>query len=318
MPTPQYYFESLESPTQYNIERLLRTENFTAAARPKTASFSDINLTLNPATQILEYKHQLATLIQNDYSNIMPKTFIIDANTAPQIIDQLEPHSVWILKPALLNNGTGIKIFQHHQDIRQHFLGHKRYDGIHVLQRYIDKPHLLNGHKYSFRMFVVITNFSGAYLYPHGYFNVCRTPYSADDYSVLNAHLTNEHLHADHTPNNWQIPTQRCPNFDIIFPMMQSQIASTLKALAKEAPQLFSDPTKPPAFSLFGFDFMLDEALNLWLLEVNHGPCFPKAEPHILKQHLYDHFWQSLHKCFVLPIINHETIKPDMDFVSCQ
>ncbi len=43
-------------------------------------------------------------------------------------------------------------------------------------------------------MFVVMTNYAGAFLYPEGYLNVAQNPYQQDDYSDLRSHLTNEHL----------------------------------------------------------------------------------------------------------------------------
>ena len=31
-------------------------------------------------------------------------------------------------------------------------------------------------------------------------------------------------------------------------------------------------------FDIFGYDFILDNDNKLWLLEINHKPCFPKGE----------------------------------------
>ena len=151
-------------------------------------------------------------------------------------------------------------------------------------------------------MFVIITNFTGVYLFQNGYFNVGRKPYDTNNFSDFSVHLTNEHLNAEQAPNIWQIPTTRCPNFEVIYNKMQSIITKVIRALNSEAPTLFTDHATAKAFSLFGFDFILDETLKLWLLEVNHAPCFPKDEQHILQHHLYDQFWETLFTEFIKPI----------------
>jgi len=316
-----FYFASAESPTQFNLQKQLLAAGFESAKKTEKADFSDNNLTLNEDfTEILEYKHLLAALTEKHCPDIMPLTFLIDDNNYNEVIDTmaaaptLQPNFVWILKPALLNNAEGIKIFNSLDDIKQHFEGTDRFGGQHVLQQYITHPHLLNGHKYTFRMFVIISNFTGVYLYKNGYFNVAREAYPSNDFSHLEPHLTNEHLHADHSPNVWQIPTKQCPNFDAIYQKMQHSIHEVIAALNKEAPALFSDHTRAKAFSFFGFDFMLDEKLKLWLLEVNHAPCFPKEEDHLLQEHLYDEFWKTIITSFIVPM----TEKKDADIGKSQ
>lgn len=307
MTTHTFYFSSTESPTQFNLQKHLLTHGF-KTSKAKNADFSDKNLTLNENhTQLLEYKHLLATLTEKHCPDVMPLTYRIDDNNYSEVIQMISEkfgdNKTWILKPALLNNGQGIKVFQHLNDIKTHYQGTDRYGGLHVLQQYLLHPHLLNGHKYTFRMFVIITNFAGVYLYKNGYFNVGREAYNANDFSNLGVHLTNEHLNPDHSPNIWQIPTTRCPNFDVIYQQMNAIVKNVIHALKNEAADLLTDHSEAKAFSLFGFDFILDEQLKLWLLEVNHAPCFPKDEQHILQQHLYDEFWETIVRDFIEPIV---------------
>ena len=35
------------------------------------------------------------------------------------------------------------------------------------------------------------------------------------------------------------------------------------------------------SFELFGYDFMIDDKWNLWLLEVNTNPCLELASPYL-------------------------------------
>jgi len=310
-----FHFESLASPTQFNLHHSLLAAGCQAVASAIQADFSDANLTLNEADTLhLEYKHLLAALTQQHCPEVMPHTYFIDELNYRNVVDHLkdgELHSLWILKPSMLNNGTGIRLFASREGIGQHFQSSHRYDGPHVLQKYIANPHLLNGHKYTFRMFVVITNWAGAYLFRHGYFNVGREPYQSSNIQHLQSHLTNEHLTPNQqTPNVWQIPTARCPNFALIYKKMQQIVTQTLSALCQEAPHLANSSPPIQAFSIFGYDFILDDTLRLWLLEVNHGPCFPKTEPHLLKKHLYNEFWQEVVATFVRPIMEKKAVSP--------
>jgi hypothetical protein len=301
--TQHFYFKNLISPTQFNVDKHLRQQGWESRA---PGDFNDSHLILNETcTQLLEYKHLLASWIP---TGIMPLTFCINDENYADVLEQITkadlPASHWILKPALLNNGEGIFLFDQIDAIYDHYLNTNRYGGEHVLQQYIIKPHLINGHKYTFRMFVVISNYNGAFLYKDGYFNVARAPYDPLDVSNLSCHLTNEHLWSGDQQNNWQIPTTQCPNFSVIYKKMYASVSETMREFYIQAPAINVSKNDNKAFSLFGFDFILDEKLKLWLLEVNHGPCFPKSDHHILEKHLYQQFWLDIIDGFVKPIAN--------------
>lgn len=290
-------------PTQFNIAQCLLQLGFGVVHCAGEASFNDRNLQLHKACEKLEYKHLLAELCQQNFPEMMPPTFYIDRWCFKETLKMLSNNlgRVWVLKPSLLNNGEGIKIFTLLEAIKAHFESPGHFDGPHVLQQYITKPHLLNGHKYSFRMFVVITNYSGAYLYPQGYFNVCHDVYKGYNFDSLGCHLTNEHLEGFGECNSIQIPTTQCQNFDKIYSQMRESVMRVLRAFRLSSPDVFSFE-EFKAFSIFGFDFMLDKNLKLWLLEINHGPCFPKQENHPLQEYLYNDFWQAVLNQFVMPI----------------
>ena len=56
-------------------------------------------------------------------------------------------------------------------------------------------------------------------------------------------------------------------------------------------------------FDIFGYDFILDDNNKLWLLEINHRPCFPKDEPHPLKEPLFNQFWEDIFNKYVKKLL---------------
>lgn len=303
---PTFYLSDLESPTQYNLAKYLQKGGYSPITEVSAADFCDRHLNLvGFKTELLEYKHHLAQLVQGLSEPLMPTSYIIDDSNYPEVIrtaDQHDPQAIWILKPAFMNNGEGIHIFTHCDQLRAHYQTTNRYGGPHVLQRYITNPHLLQGHKYTLRLFVVLTSEGQAYAYRDGYFNICCEQYTPNDWQRLTPHLTNEHLGEGEMPNIYQMPTSQCPNFD--------NIDRTLKRIASYVTQAFYQQTghnwhhDQRSFTLFGFDYMVDDDLDAWLLEVNHGPWFPKEEDHPLQAYLYDYLWQHLVTDFVEPIMH--------------
>lgn len=254
------------------------------------------------ATEQLEYKHLFAALIQAGDIDAMPKTYLLDESNWTEVLKQItvnEPDYRWILKPSLLNNGQHIHLFDNLQQLAIHYASPHRLGGPHVLQRYIENPHLLRGHKYSIRVFVVLTNQFGGFLFPDGYLNVARYPYQAG-FHDQRVHLTNEHLKQNEV-NTIQIPTSRLRVFAEFYLPIKAIITRLLGRLMQTYAAVFH-PKQSPRLAIFGFDFIADANHTLWLLEANHGPCFPISTEHPLQSYLYDRFWQNVISQFIAPI----------------
>lgn len=306
------------SPTYYNLCLYLKEKKWAKTRFPTLAHFSEKNFQFSPiAAEQLEYKDLLARLMMQYCPQVMPPTFCINDSNWQSILQAVairfdsKDNWVWILKPAQMNNGQYIKIFQSLGQLERHYLSSKRMGGDHVLQQYLTNPHLLKGptegHKYSIRMFVILTNYAGAYLYPEGYFNVALKPYQPCDFTNLRAHLTNEHLQED-TLNVIQIPSKQIQLFKPFYKQIKSIVSTVIQALQRENPEAFVC-SKERTLALFGFDFMVDALEKVWLLEANHGPCFPKSAEHPLHQSLYYDFWQDFIASFVNPIATRQVVE---------
>lgn len=320
--TSRFYLPDKGSPTAYNLGVHLQALGWQPTHSPQQADFGEANLDFHEAAACcLEYKHLLAQLVAQACPQVMPVTWCINDHNWPQILgklaedfyrkdlqyhDQLD-NLAWILKPALLNNGQSIQIFQSLNKLAQHFASPRRLGGEHVLQQYISNPHLLRDHrKYSIRHFMVLTNFAGAFLYPQGYFNVSMHPYDVNNFIDLKSHLTNEHLYGNE-PNVIQIPTARFELHNSLYPQIKVILVELVRALQQRFPQAFV-PEKQRTIALFGMDFMVDASGRVWLLEANHGPCFPVNDDHTLQTYLYQDFWQAVVDGFVLPIASNSEL----------
>ena len=97
--------------------------------------------------------------------------------------------SVWIIKPAASSCGRGIRLI--HKD-NLSTIGQKSKS---VVQRYLDKPHLINGTKYDLRLYVVMTSVDPlcVYLFEHGLVRFSTSKYSMSARSLKSryTHLTN-------------------------------------------------------------------------------------------------------------------------------
>ena len=171
MPTHFFHLNSASSPTYYNLCLYLSQQHWHKTPFNFLAHFSEKNFQFDvKAAEQLEFKDLLAELTKEYCEEVMPLTYCIHDENWQNVLNQAAktPDKVWILKPALLNNGQHIHLFQHLSQLKAHYLSSNRLGGSHVLQEYITPPHLLKGpsegHKYSLRMFVVLTNYHGAYL----------------------------------------------------------------------------------------------------------------------------------------------------------
>lgn len=310
-----FHLNANSSPTHANLVRFLKEQGWQASASSTDTLVNESWLQFSPLIgEILEYKHLLATFLQtNQLAHLMPETFFIDDKNWPSVLETMNEsfpaNSPWILKPSMLNNGQHIHIFSNLNAIEAHFHSSKRMGGPQVLQRYIDKPQLIQGpaagHKFSIRQLVVLATHADSALFPHGYLNIALTPYQYGNYEQLSAHLTNEHL-----DDNRINVVQRLSSEMTIYQPYQTEIIAICKLLVKTLKQQYATiwQDSAPRIACFGFDFMV-EALNekIWLLEINHGPCFPIEADHPLFKSLYHPFWKQ--------VITHFIDKQPSDFI---
>jgi tubulin polyglutamylase TTLL4 len=138
-----------------------------------------------------------------DY-DICPKTYIFPEDTKRFKQDresEKKKNVLYILKPAALSCGRGIKIIGKNTNIGKR----KGY----VASRYLHKPHLINGYKYDLRVYILVSSFDPlrVYMYDEGLVRFATEKYSTKKSALKKrfVHLTNYSVNkksSTYKPNN--------------------------------------------------------------------------------------------------------------------
>ena len=153
-----------------------------------------------------------------------------------------------------------------------------------ILQKYIEKPFLYNGRKFDIRIWVLISHKMDIYIFKEGHLKASSVNYSIDNKNSF-IHLTNYSLQkynknfSKYELGN-EISFQSFQQFldslgdksfnfrELIIPKFKEIIELTTKA----SKTVINKCKKNYCFEIFGYDFMMDEDKNVYLIEINTNP----------------------------------------------
>lgn len=96
----------------------------------------------------------------------------------------------WIMKPAGSSRGRGIFVFNDISAVS--------YTEVVIVQRYVDRPMLLDGYKFDLRLYVLVTSMHPleCFVYKKGFARLSSEVYSTDPADMTNRyiHLTNSSI----------------------------------------------------------------------------------------------------------------------------
>eukprot|EP00759_Apiculatamorpha_spiralis_P054912 PhF_6_TR7062/c0_g1_i2/m.10662/K16600/TTLL2; tubulin polyglutamylase TTLL2 len=210
---------------------------------------------------------------------VLPNEYVKFCKALAEVQENEPPETcVWICKPSDLSRGRKIFVFRD--------IGQLSYDCASVVQRYIYNPLLLDGYKFDFRIYVLVTSFQPlrAYIYRD-----CLGRFSTEKYDLSKLddvfrHLTNYSINRE-APNvstnkgnvgtgcKWDVDKLRAMfaekgvDFNDLFARIDNVVMLTLLSICNDVPENTS------CFELFGFDIIFDENFKAWVLEVNFSPA---------------------------------------------
>ena len=210
-----------------------------------------------------------------------------------------------------------------------------------MVQKYIENPLLIGGpqwyntpyRKFDIRVFglaqIVGSNAFRGYFYQEGYIRTSSFKYSNGNLTDRDTHLTNDAVQLQHTEYGKYEPGNKVSFKDFetylmahrgvsfreqILPRIRDAVRDTLAAFWSRL-QLLQETAKIQViynqFELLGYDFMIDEDLNVYLIEVNTNPCLD-TPPCTLLQRLITQVLDQTFKIAVDPFLRAKDIQYQM------
>eukprot|EP00656_Telonema_subtile_P049174 TRINITY_DN6045_c0_g1_i1.p1 TRINITY_DN6045_c0_g1~~TRINITY_DN6045_c0_g1_i1.p1 ORF type:complete len:494 (+),score=72.04 TRINITY_DN6045_c0_g1_i1:140-1621(+) len=283
-----------------------------------------------PKHNCLVTKSGLCTHMQALYAargvcpwTVLPRTFLVqpDGTGLPELreyLDQQEQQCTWILKPSDASRGVGISVLPSAHEVLEKL---QRKPREWVVQQYITDPMLLNGRKFDLRLFVLVDAKHRAWVYHHAYARTAVAAYSSDipksKQRMKLSHLTNTAVQskagqgfgAREEGNQLTLEDLEralgeqgvCIDLDgRLWPKLCEVVAASVEAVAGT----LNSTGVEHCFELYGYDFMLDQSQNTWLLEVNSNPClevFNTTVGHHLDRMVDDIFKLQIDPLFPAP-----------------
>ncbi|MFU8813827.1 MAG: amylase [Pseudomonadales bacterium] len=189
------------------------------------------------------------------------------------------PDKRWILKPKNSSRGRGIRVVDDAAAVPS--------GPSWMVQEYLEKPHLMYGHKYVLRLYVLIrsTEPLRVYLYRQGFAKLASEPYRAGDWDNPYVHLTNPDVNATNSEADSPVVFI---DFDRYRSWLRDQGHDDHKLFARirdlvaltaisgrepmRAGTLKAGADPESCYELLGLDCLVDDTLKPWILECNLSP----------------------------------------------
>ena len=188
--------------------------------------------------------------------------------------------NIWILKPSNLSRGRGVTCVDSLEPIEES-LNATNDTGV-IVQKYIENPLIINKRKFDIRQWVLVTSLNPLtiWMWKEPYLRFGAEDYIMDDLNNIYSHLTNNSI-AKHSEQykkekNFEGDMWTCFDFakyigqekwEEIHEKIKNAIICSFYAIHQEIFQ------RTNSHELYGYDFMIDENYNVYLIEVNASPA---------------------------------------------
>lgn len=267
------------------------------------------NECLSNKKELLSTMKKYYSVISSEIYDKIPITFNVSGENDPEFKDFIKVfnkydsyrgkkksfQNLWIVKPGeFTNRGQGITVCKSLSEILA--ILKPAESKSYILQKYIEKPLLINKRKFDIRCYALVTSINGivqGYFYLDGYLRTASTEYSIKDTKNPFIHLTNDAIQKFSTEygryeNGNKLSYREFQRYlDSHYPEkginFLSNILPKIRSIVKDtlvASFLKIDPKKRlHSMEILGYDFMIDRKFRPWLIEVNTNPCLELASP---------------------------------------
>lgn len=220
-----------------------------------------------------------------------------------KIDSENDPHlkNNWLVKPGeATNRGIGISVCSSISEVQEKLEDFEYAPGktrTYIIQKYVYRPLLYLNRKFDIRCYLLLLCYNGnlqAYFYKDGYLRTSVAEFSLENVHNKFIHLTNDAVQkksaeygkfeAGNKLNYAEFQEYINGNcekkvnfFDDVYPKMMNIVRDTIAATCTKL-----DPKRRlHSFEILGYDFMIDEFFNPWLIEVNTNPCLALSGPYL-------------------------------------
>ncbi|CAD8096838.1 unnamed protein product [Paramecium sonneborni] len=197
--------------------------------------------------------------------------------------------NIWIVKPEYSSRGRGIKCLD---DLNQILDTVNKETMNYVAMKYIENPLIIKNRKFDIRQWVLVTELVPLKIY---FYSECYIRFSAEEFNIDQfhnkfAHLTNNAIakhsqkfyESDIKGNMWtQEELQQYLFEENGWDVFTEKIQPKFKEIVINSLKCCSDQMKnrKRSFEVYGYDFMIDDQFNSWLIEVNMSPSSDTTTP---------------------------------------
>ena len=261
-------YPQLNLRSQSELPKKLKSLHITVKKRTVNKNINVNKKQITKLSDIQKYKAPIQSLLSR-----------LSSNQSQYIMNGV--HNIWIIKPGNLSRGRGISVSNKLSTILE---SHDDSNQI-IVQKYIENPLIILGRKFDIRQWVLVTNLNPLtiWIWEEPYLRFSAEDYNINDMSNLYSHLTNNSIakHSEHfretkiEGNMWERHQfaeflQKRYGKDCwkeIQQKIKNIIICSFEAARHEMKQ------RQNSFELFGYDVMIDENLNVYLIEVNSSPA---------------------------------------------
>lgn len=248
---------------------------------------SDQKINKFPGSGYVTSKVELAN--SDGFSKYVPKAFKIPGDK--EVFDEYvkeHPDSIWVQKG---NNHRGVEILPVDK------LNFSKPNTF--IQRYVDKPFLIDGYKFDLGIYTIITSVSPLRLYVYWgdmLIRLCPEKYYPFDTTNVNQYVVGDNYKAVWDTESLKKYYNKGPHtfkdtftqylveqgkdadalYESIFDAIRMAYLSKESVIANAVAH-WSKPELGNFFELVRFDFVLDEDLNVYLMEANMSPNLSSA-----------------------------------------